>query len=126
MPVDSGIAFVVIQHLSPDHKSLMPDLLSKQTTMPVHREVDGLEVSANQVYLITPKKYLRILHGKLVLSDQTRDRGLSLPLDIFLKSLAEDQGEKAIAIVLSGTGSDGTRGVRAVKEACPASTASKP
>ncbi|MDH5680089.1 MAG: PAS domain-containing protein [Spirochaetota bacterium] len=117
MPIDSGMAFVVIQHLSPDHKSLMPELLSKRTNMPVYRAEDGLEVQPDSIYLLVPRKSLKIFHGKLVLSDMDHSAGrINLPIDIFFKSLAEDQGEKAIAIILSGTGSDGTRGCRAIKE----------
>ncbi len=116
MPPDSGLGFIVIQHLSPDYKSLMVELLSKKTAMPVHRAEDGMMVLPNNVYLIQPKKNLTIFHGKLMLSDQDRSSGINLPIDVFLRSLAEDQGEKAIAIILSGTGSDGTRGVRVIKE----------
>jgi two-component system CheB/CheR fusion protein len=116
MPPDSGFAFIVIQHLSPDYKSLMVELLSKRTEMEVIRAEEGMTVEANHVYLIPPKQNLTIFHGKLLLKEQTPGRGINLPIDIFLRSLAEDQGEKAVAIILSGTGSDGTRGVRAVKE----------
>jgi two-component system CheB/CheR fusion protein len=117
MPPDSGVAFVVIQHLSPDHKSLMAELLSKRTHMPVRRAEDGMMVETNSVYLIPPNKNLRLFHGRIILSEQDRDsRGINLPIDIFFRSLAEDQGAKAIAIVLSGTGSDGTSGIRAIKE----------
>ncbi|MCG8123579.1 MAG: chemotaxis protein CheB, partial [Candidatus Thiodiazotropha taylori] len=117
MPPDSGVSFVVIQHLSPDHKSLMAELLSKRTRMPVHRAEDGVLVEPNSVYLIPPNKNLRLFHGRIILSEQDRDaRGINLPIDIFFRSLAEDQGAKAIAIVLSGTGSDGTSGIRAIKE----------
>ena len=116
MPSDSGLAFVVVQHLSPDYKSLMAELLSKHTHMPVMRSEDGMAIEADHVYLIPPKKNLTIFHGKLLLTDQDASRGVNLPIDIFLRSLAEDQGEKAIAIILSGTGSDGTRGIRAIKE----------
>lgn len=116
MPPDSGLAFVVIQHLSPDYKSLMVELLSKRTEMPVHRAEEGMVVKANHVYLIPPKTNLTIFHGKLLLKEQGPNQGINLPIDIFLRSLAEDQAERAIGIILSGTGSDGTRGVRAVKE----------
>ncbi|MFO7640491.1 MAG: chemotaxis protein CheB, partial [Candidatus Competibacteraceae bacterium] len=116
MPSDSGLGFVVIQHLSPDYKSLMVELLSKKTPMPVHRAEDGMWVLPDHVYLIPPKKNLTIFHGKLLLSEQDHSKGINLPIDVFLRSLAEDQGEKAVAIILSGTGSDGTRGVRAIKE----------
>ena len=120
MPHDSGVAFIVVQHLSPDYKSLMAELLSKHTLMPVSRSEDGMQVKPNHIYLIPPKKNLTIFHGKLLLKDQDVDRsangGINLPIDIFLRSLAEDMGEKAIAIILSGTGSDGTRGIRTIKE----------
>lgn len=116
LPPDTGMGFIVVQHLSPDYKSLMVELLSKRTTMKVLRAEDGMPVEPNQVYLIPPKKVLTIFHGKLLLSEQEHSRGPNLPIDIFFKSLAEDQGEKAIAVVLSGTGSDGTRGIRTIKE----------
>ncbi|MBM9512185.1 chemotaxis protein CheB [Desulfogranum marinum] len=116
METTSGLAFIVVQHLSPDYKSLMVELLSKKTAMPVHRAEEGMEVLANNVYLIPPKKNLTIFHGKLLLNDKVIKQGINLPIDIFLKSLAEDQANNSIAIILSGTGSDGTRGVRAIKE----------
>ncbi len=116
MPGESNLAFIVIQHLSPDYKSLMVELLSKKTSLPVHRIEDGMQVLPNHIYLIPPKSNLTIFHGKLLLSEQDHNRGINLPIDIFMRSLAEDQGEKAIGIILSGTGSDGMRGVRAIKE----------
>ncbi|MBF0255860.1 MAG: PAS domain-containing protein, partial [Gammaproteobacteria bacterium] len=116
MPPDSGCAFIVVQHLSPDHKSLMLELLSKRTEMPLSRATEGMLVESNHIYLIPPNHDLRIFHGKLLLNEQDRHGGINLPIDIFLTSLAEDQGDKAVAIILSGTGSDGTRGVRAIKE----------
>ncbi|WP_235669610.1 chemotaxis protein CheB [Solidesulfovibrio carbinolicus] len=117
MAVDSDMAFIVIQHLSPDYKSLMVELLSKRTAMNVRRAEEGMAVTANTVYLIPPRKQLTIFHGKLLLSDIDHAKGINLPIDIFFRSLAEDQGDKAIGIILSGTGSDGVRGIRAIKEA---------
>lgn len=117
MAADSGMAFIVIQHLSPDYKSMMVELLSKRTAMPVRRAEEGMRVEANSVYLIPPKKNLSIFHGRLLLRESDHSRGLNLPIDVFLRSLAEDQAEKAIGIILSGTGSDGVRGVRGIKEA---------
>ena len=117
MPHQSGMAFIVIQHLSPDYKSLMVELLSKRTRMPVRRAEEGMRVKPNQVYLIPPKKNLSIFHGKLLLSEQDQARGFNLPIDVFFHSLAEDQAEKGVGIVLSGTGSDGMRGIRSIKEA---------
>lgn len=116
MPDDTGLAFVVVQHLSPDYKSLMVELLSKTTAMAVKRIEDGMPLEPNCVYLIPPKKNVSIYHRKLLLADQDPGRGLNLPIDLFFRSLAEDVGERAVGIVLSGTGSDGTRGIRAIKE----------
>lgn len=114
-PSDSNMAFVVIQHLSPDYKSLMADLLAKRTDMPVLVAEDGVIVRPNHVYLIPPKQSITIFHGKLFLTE--RESGLLyLPIDIFFHSLAQDIEEKAIGVILSGTGSDGARGLRAIKE----------
>lgn len=114
---DSGLGFVVIQHLSPDYKSLMDELLARCTNMPILKANDGMLVEPNTIYLIPPRKNLTIFHGKLLLEDQGNRSGLILPIDIFFRSLAKDYGKNAIAIVLSGTGSDGTLGTRAIKEA---------
>lgn len=115
MPPQNHLAFVVVQHLSPDYKSLMSELLTRHTHMEVKPVEDGMLVEAGTVYVIPPKQNLKIFHGALLLSEQTRDQNLNLPIDIFFTSLAEDQAEKAVAIILSGTGSDGTRGIRAIK-----------
>ncbi len=117
VPDNTGMAFVVIQHLSPDYKSLMVELLSKKTSLRVLRAEDQMVVEADSVYLIPPKKNMTIFHGKLLLTDQKPRQGLNLPIDIFLNSLAEDQSMKSAAVILSGTGSDGMRGVKAIKEA---------
>lgn len=117
MPSKSGMAFIVIQHLSPDYKSLMVELLSKRTAMPVRRAEEGLRVQADTVYLIPPGKHLTIFHGKLILRDPDPNRGINLPIDVFFRSLAEDRNERSVGIILSGTGSDGVRGIRAIKEA---------
>ncbi len=114
-PYETGIAFVVIQHLSPDYKSMMVELLAKNTEMVVCRAEDRMIMEANHIYLITPRKNMTTMHGRLFLSEQQERQGLNLPIDIFFRSLAEDQGERAIGIILSGTGSDGTRGLRAIK-----------
>ena len=116
MSAESGFAFIVVQHLSPDYKSLMVELLSKRTEMTVLRAEEGMAVERDKVYLIPPKKNLTIFHGKLLLNEQDFSRGLNLPIDIFMRSLAEDQGEKAVGVILSGTGSDGMRGTRSIKE----------
>jgi len=118
MPTDaSGMAFVVIQHLSPDYQSMMSSILAKRTRIPVHETISGMEVEADHIYLIPPKKNMTIYDGRLYLTDRPTSRDLNLPIDIFLYSLAKDQGDHAVAVILSGTGSDGTRGIRAIKEA---------
>lgn len=118
LPDRSGMAFVVVQHLSPDHKSLMPELLAKHTAMPVQHAEDGAVVQPDHVYLIPPRKDITIYHGTLYLAEQDRSAGrVNFPIDLFFESLANDRGDRAIAIILSGTGSDGTRGIRAVKDA---------
>ncbi len=116
LPAESGAVYVVIQHLSPDHRSLMADILGKQTDMRVVQAEDGCEVEADTVYLIPPKKNLTITGGRLRLADYDH-QVLNHPIDIFFTSLAEECRERAVAVVLSGTGSDGTSGIRAVKEA---------
>ena len=110
-------AFVVVQHLSPDFKSFMVELLGKHTRMQVQRAEHGAKVEAGNIYLIPPKFTLRIAGGKLQLGKSDLRRGLHLPIDEFFFSLAQDQQERAVAIVLSGTGSDGTAGIRVVKDA---------
>jgi two-component system CheB/CheR fusion protein len=117
MPATSGLAFVVVQHLSPDYKSLMVELLSKHTAMSVLRAETGTLVERDTIYLLPPKKNLVIVRGRLELTEKVHGAGVNLPIDIFFRSLAADQAEHAIGIVLSGTGSDGMRGVRAIKEA---------
>lgn len=116
MPPDNGVAFVVVQHLSPDYESHMVELLSKYTSIRVHEAQDGMPVERNTIYLIPRRKNMTIFKGKLFLVDYDRSRGLNLPIDIFFESLAQNYGERAIGIILSGTGSDGTRGIRAIKE----------
>ncbi|WP_028886335.1 chemotaxis protein CheB [Teredinibacter turnerae] len=117
LPTDTGACFIIVQHLSPDFKSMMLELLSKHTTMRILNVEDGMQVCANCIYLIPPKKNMMVAQGKLLLSEKMPDAGLSLPIDIFFRSLAEDQQHHAIGIILSGTGSDGSRGLKSLKEA---------
>lgn len=117
MPADSGMAFIVIQHLSPDFKSLMDELLGRRTTMAVHRVEDGMSIEPNALYLIPPKKEMIIASRRLHLIDRDPNKSLSLPIDTFFRSLAQDCGDQAVGIVLSGTGSDGSRGVRSIHDA---------
>src|SRR4051812_10686759 len=117
LPKDTGMAFVVVQHLSPDFKSLMDELLARHTLLPIHLVEDGMAVEANHVYLIPAKKEMIISGGRLLLSERDRQQELTLPIDVFFRSLAQDCGSRAVAIVLSGSGSDGSRGIRDVHEA---------
>ncbi len=110
------MAFVVIQHLDPNHVGIMPELLQRITTMKVYQATDNLKVKPDCVYVIPPNKSLSILNGALQLFDPVELRGLRLPIDIFFRSLALDQGENSIGIILSGMGSDGSLGLKAIKE----------
>jgi two-component system, chemotaxis family, CheB/CheR fusion protein len=113
LPTHPGATFVVIQHLSPDHRSMMDNLLSRYTAMPVKVAWDGAPLVPDTVMLIPPGKTLRVAARRLRLAPKP-EHGLSLPIDIFFESLAEDAREHAVGIVLSGTGSDGARGVAAL------------
>ena len=115
MPADSGMAFVLVQHLDPTHESMTAHLLSRYTSMTVIEAANQMAVKANTVYIIPPNAYLSVRDRRLYLSEPELQRGMRMPIDHFLRSLAEAQQERAIAIILSGTGSDGTLGVRAVK-----------
>ena len=114
MPGDSGLAFVLVSHLNPDHESLMTELLGRFTPMPVEEAADGMRMMANRVYVIPPNRYLSVDRGALRLSAPPELRGLRLPIDAFFRSLAEDQGDHAACVILSGNGTDGTLGLRAV------------
>jgi two-component system CheB/CheR fusion protein len=116
LPTDTGAAFVVIQHLSPDHKSMMDNLLARYTDMPVRVAEHDVPLLPNAVFLIPPAKSMRLSGDRLLLSPKA-DHGLSLPIDIFFTSMAEQCADRGIAVVLSGTGSDGSRGVPAVNAA---------
>jgi two-component system CheB/CheR fusion protein len=115
MPVDSGMGFVIVQHLDPARHSAMPEILTRLTKMPAHEAKHGMKVVPNAIYLIPPNKNMFIENGTLQLQEPSRIPGLKLPIDLFLRSLASDKGPDAIGIILSGTGSDGTLGLSAVK-----------
>ena len=116
MPDRTGMAFVVIHHVDPDHESLMADLLAKHTRMTVALAEDDTPIAADHVYIIPPNRFLSIEKGVLHLSEPAERRGMRLPIDFFLRSLAEDQKQNAVAVILSGTGGDGTAGIRSIKE----------
>ena len=110
------MAFVLIQHLDPTHASMMVDLLAGHTPMTVQQAADGMPLEREHVYLIPPGSYLSIRDGALRLSEPLERHGARLPYDFFLRSLAEELGERAICVILSGTGGDGSLGLKAVKE----------
>ncbi len=114
---DTELAFVVVQHLSPDFKSLMDELLGRHTELPIHLVENSMLVEAGHVYLIPPKKEMIISDGRLLLSERDRQQELTLPIDVFFRSLAQDCGPRAVAVVLSGSGTDGSRGIRDVHDA---------
>jgi two-component system CheB/CheR fusion protein len=116
IPKDSDMAFVVIQHLDPTHVGIMPELLQRTTNMNVFQVTDHLQVKPNHVYVIPPNRSMSILNGYLHLFEPSETRGLRLPIDIFFRSLADDKQGKSIGIILSGMGSDGSLGVKAIKE----------
>jgi two-component system CheB/CheR fusion protein len=116
LPDNTGMAFVIIQHLSPDYKSMLTEILCKYTMMPVLQADNGQKLERNTVYLIPPKFNIEVRNGKLVLHPYVHSRIINHPIDIFLRSLAREYEARAIAVILSGTGSDGTNGIRTIKE----------
>lgn len=117
MPADTepGMAFILVQHLAPDHKSILTGLIGRYTRMPVFEVEDGMRVQVNCAYIIPPNRDMAFLNGTLHLLEPASPRGQRMPIDFFFRSLAQDQRERAIGVVLSGTGSDGTLGIRAIK-----------
>ena len=115
MPQNSGAAFILISHLSPDQKSLMPEILQKHTKMNIYQIEEGMGVKPNRVYVIPPNKDAVLKDGTLHLIEPYISKGIRHPIDVFFRSLADDQGEKAICVILSGTGTEGTLGLKAIK-----------
>src|SRR5271154_158196 len=116
LPADGGMAFILIQHLDPTHESMMVDLLSGHTAMNVLQAADAMPLERNHVYVIPPQSDLSIRAGALPLSSPRERRGARMPFDFFLRSLAEECGRLAMCVVLSGTGADGSAGLKAIKE----------
>jgi len=116
VPQKSGLGFVIVQHLDPTHKGMFVELLQRSTNMLVVQIKDRMKVEPNHVYVIPPNRDLSILRGVLHLLDPAAPRGLRLPIDFFFRSLAEDRHEQSVGVILSGMGSDGTLGLRAIKE----------
>ena len=115
MPPDNGMAFVLVQHLDPTHKSILTDLIRSFTRMSVTEVKDGMKVEPDTIYVIPPNSDMAILHGQLHLMEPSAPRGLRQPIDFFFRSLSEDRKERAICIVLSGSGTEGTLGLREIK-----------
>lgn len=117
MAADTGAAFVIIQHLSPNFHSVMDELLSRHSTMKIERVVDGMRIKPNTIYLNPPRIEMVVQNGQFKLTEQDKANLINLPIDTFFVSLSKEMGKKAVAVVLSGTGSDGTRGAEAIKTA---------
>ncbi|WP_243311298.1 chemotaxis protein CheB [Fundidesulfovibrio agrisoli] len=117
MPPNCGLAFVVVQHLSPDFISMMDEILARHTKLDIRIAENDMPVEPNVIYLLPPKMVMVISDGRLLLSERDPGQTLSLPIDIFFRSLAHDAGNKAVAVVLSGSGSDGSHGILHVREA---------
>ena len=115
LPDDFGIAYVLVVHLDPSHPSILPDIIRKKTRMKVSQITDNMKIMPNQVFIIPPNRDLAVFKGRLKLLESQTPRGMRLPIDTFFRSLAEDQGNRATGIILSGTGTDGTLGIRAIK-----------
>ncbi|MBU1690179.1 MAG: PAS domain-containing protein [Gammaproteobacteria bacterium] len=115
LPADTGMAFVLVQHLDPKHVSLLPELLGRASSMPVAEIADGTRIEPNHVYVMPPNFSLALLHGVLHLMPRPDGLGKHLPIDDFLNTLAEDRHSNAIGVILSGTASDGTLGMKAIK-----------
>ena len=116
LPAENGMAFILVQHLDPTHESMMVDLLTGGTTMTVRQATDGMPIERDHVYVIPPATYLSVGKGVLQLSQPQARHGARLPFDFLLHSLAEAYGANAICVILSGTGADGSLGLKSVKE----------
>ena len=117
LPANPGLAFVVIQHLAPTHESALPTLLGRATKLPVAEAKHNLRIEANRVYVLPPNKAIRVAKHRLKLTSRRTEKEMRMPIDEFLESLAHEEPDRAIGVILSGNGSDGTRGLLAVKAA---------
>ncbi len=116
LPAGNGMAFILVQHLDPTHESMMVDLLAGHTSMTVLQATSGMPIERDHLYVIPPGTYLSVAGGALRLSQPQARHGARLPFDFLLHSLAEEQGVRAACVILSGTGADGSLGLKAVKE----------
>jgi len=115
LPTDTGMAFVLVSHLDPTHKSILTELLARRTKLPVTEVSDGMKVEPNNVYVLPPNTSMAIAEGILRLQPREEGRAGRHPIDYFLRTLADDQTHRAIGVILSGTDSDGTLGLEAIK-----------
>jgi two-component system CheB/CheR fusion protein len=115
VPPDSGLAYLVVQHLDPTHKAMLVELLQRVCVIPVHEATHGAWVAPDVVYVIAPNSELTVSGGRLQLHPPGEPRGLRLPIDVLFSSLAREKGELAIGVVMSGMGSDGTNGLQAIR-----------
>jgi len=115
VPAHSGLAWLVVQHLDPTHKAMLAELLQRATAMPVQVAAEGLRIRPDRVYVIPPNTEMTVAGGDLHLALPSQPRGRRLPIDVLFSSLARAEGERAIGVVLSGMGSDGTTGLQAIK-----------
>ncbi|MDE1460638.1 chemotaxis protein CheB [Spartinivicinus poritis] len=116
MPLQTGMAFIIIQHLSPDYKSLMNELLARKTDIPIHIAEDQMPVEKDNIYLLPPKKEMIVSNGKLLLTEREHSDTINMPINTFFRSLAETYQDKSIAIILSGSGSDGSKGIKLIHD----------
>jgi two-component system CheB/CheR fusion protein len=114
LPIDSGMGYVLVQHLDPSHASMLVEILQRATAMPVVEAVDQMAVLPDRVHVIPPNRDLSITGGRLTLAPPAQAHGMRMPIDTFMRALADDQGDRAVGIVLSGTGTDGTLGLQAI------------
>ncbi len=126
IPAETPASFVVIQHLAPDHDSQLGDILGRAANLPVLEANKNIAVECGHIYVITPDSFLTIVDDGLFVEAPTQPRGLRMPIDHFMRSLAETAGERAVGVILSGTGNDGTAGLRAIKDAGGAALAQDP
>ncbi|MEM6533818.1 MAG: chemotaxis protein CheB [Myxococcota bacterium] len=117
IPRHTGAAFVVVQHLSPDFNSVMDEILARDTEIPILQAEHGIRLQPDYIYLATPRQDMILSNGELVLSDHDPSAGIHLPIDVFFSSLASDAGKRAVGVILSGTGSDGSRGIQRIHQA---------
>jgi len=116
LPARNGMAFILVQHLDPNHESMMVDLLAGHTSMTVRQAKDGMLIEREHLYVIPPGTYLSVGNGVLHLSEPLAQHGARLPVDFLLHSLAKERGARAICVILSGTGADGSLGLKSIKE----------